>query len=94
MLLSSFKQHKAASEALQVLQHEFPPGGARREFKTAPKAQLMKRSIMQMLPKSSSSKTLQKSIENKRGLSRELDQTLKEGAHDMRFSYTLTKKIV
>ena len=37
------------------------------------------------LPKSESSKTLVESAANKRGLSKMLDGTLREGAHDMRY---------
>ena len=40
--------------------------------------------LARALPKSESSKTLIESAANKRGLSKTLDGTLKEGAHDMR----------
>jgi hypothetical protein len=40
--------------------------------------------VARALPKSESSKTLIESAANKRGLSKTLDGTLKEGAHDMR----------
>jgi hypothetical protein len=42
------------------------------------------KAVLSILPKSSSAKSLKMSIENKRGLSFELDQVLKEGVHDMR----------
>ena len=42
------------------------------------------RQLARALPKSESAQTLVDSTANKRGLSRMLDQTLKEGAHDMR----------
>ena len=39
--------------------------------------------LLRLLPQSSSTQTLVQSTANKEGLSRMLDQTLKEGAHDM-----------
>ena len=42
------------------------------------------KALLKLLPKSSSAKSLNMSIENKRGLSSELDKILKEGVHDMR----------
>ena len=48
------------------------------------KYNMASKALLKLLPKSSSAKSLNMSIENKRGLSSELDKILKEGVHDMR----------